>query len=214
MRRMLSASLITACFALCSSQAMADTVNLSSWTNGYADVSVHNSTDSHNYSGAAGGFSGTLNGNAFQTFCVDLYQTFNFGTTYTDYSAVALPGTVATDLGRLYTSHLADITDGNSSAAFQLAAWEIMYETGGVGYHLSGANAGNFSEDGNATVRGLAQGYLDTLGASSAYSVQKLESPSSQDFILTSAVPEPSSYAMLGAGLGLLGFMARRKKQA
>jgi hypothetical protein len=211
MRRLLSASLVSACFALCSSQALADTVNLSSWTNGYANVSVYNSTDNHGYSGAAGGFSGTLNGNAFQTYCIDLYQTFNWNTNYTDYSAVALPGTVALDLGRLYTSHLADVNSGDTAAAFQVAAWEIMYETGGSGYSLSG---GNFIENGNATVHGIAQGYLDTLGAGSAYTVQKLESPTSQDFILTAAVPEPSSYAMLGAGLGLLGFLARRKKQS
>ena len=211
MRRLLSATLVSACFALCSSHASADTVNMSNWTNGYADVSVHNSTDSHSYSGAAGGFSGLLNGNPFQTYCVDLYQTFNWNTNYTDYNAVALPATVAQDLGRLFTSHLADVNSGDTSAAFQVAAWEIMYETGGSGYNLS---AGNFTEDGNATVHGIAQGYLDTLGSTSAYTVQKLESPTSQDFILTSAVPEPSSYAMLGAGLGLLGFMARRKKQA
>jgi hypothetical protein len=32
------------------------------------------------------------------------------------------------------------------------------------------------------------------------------------DNINVSAVPEPETYAMLAAGLGLLGFMARRKK--
>ena len=211
MRRLISASLVSVCFALCSSQALADTVNLSNWTNGYANVSVHNSTDNHSYSGAAGGFSGTLNGNAFQTYCVDLYQTFNWNTNYSNYGAVALPGTIAQDLGRLYTSHLADVNNGDTAAAFQVAAWEIMYETGGAGYSLS---AGNFTENGNATVHGIAQGYLDTLGSSSVYTVQKLASPTNQDFILTSAVPEPSSYAMLGAGLGLLGFMARRKQRS
>jgi len=34
-----------------------------------------------------------------------------------------------------------------------------------------------------------------------------------RDFITVSAVPEPSEYAMLLAGLGLMGFMARRRKQ-
>lgn len=35
-----------------------------------------------------------------------------------------------------------------------------------------------------------------------------------RDFITVSAVPEPSEYAMLLAGLGLMGFIARRRKQA
>ncbi|MYM26060.1 PEP-CTERM sorting domain-containing protein [Duganella sp. FT135W] len=207
MHRLLSASLVMACFALCSTQASADTVQLNSWTNGWADVSVFNSIDSHAYSGAAGGFSGQLNGGTFQTYCVDLYQSFNWGTTYTDYSVVALSTTVSHDLARLFTSHLGDVVDGNTSAAFQLATWEIMYEQGGS-YNLS---AGNFTESGNATVHNIAQGYLDTLGQSAIYTVQKLESPTSQDFVLTTAVPEPSSYAMLAAGLGLIGWIKRRK---
>jgi len=207
MHRLLSASMVAACFTLFSSQTLAETVQLNSWTNGYDNVSVLNSTDGHAYNGAAGGFSGLLNGHAFQTYCVDLYQSFSWGSVYSDYSVVALPGTVAHDLGRLFTSHLGNVVDGTTSAAFQLAAWEIMYETSGS-YNLSG---GNFTEIGYPTVRGIAQGYLDSLGATSAYAVQKLESPTSQDFVVITAVPEPSSYAMLAAGLGLLGWMKRRK---
>ena len=36
---------------------------------------------------------------------------------------------------------------------------------------------------------------------------------SSSDVVFTAAVPEPETYAMLMAGLGLLGVVARRKKQ-
>lgn len=35
-----------------------------------------------------------------------------------------------------------------------------------------------------------------------------------RDFVLFTAVPEPETYAMLLAGLGLMGFAARRRKQA
>ncbi len=34
------------------------------------------------------------------------------------------------------------------------------------------------------------------------------------ELAITAAVPEPETYAMMLAGLGLLGFMARRKKTA
>jgi hypothetical protein len=35
-----------------------------------------------------------------------------------------------------------------------------------------------------------------------------------QDFALAAAVPEPQTYAMLLAGLGAVGFIARRRKAA
>jgi uncharacterized protein YjiK len=38
--------------------------------------------------------------------------------------------------------------------------------------------------------------------------------PKSQLIVLTAPVPEPETYAMLTAGLGLLGFVARRKKKS
>jgi hypothetical protein len=35
-----------------------------------------------------------------------------------------------------------------------------------------------------------------------------------QDQLYITPVPEPEIYAMMGLGLGLMGFMARRRKQA
>jgi hypothetical protein len=45
-------------------------------------------------------------------------------------------------------------------------------------------------------------------------SVWKDVNNSSQDLAVFAApVPEPEIYAMMGIGLGLMGFMARRRKQ-
>nr|WP_315253189.1 PEP-CTERM sorting domain-containing protein [uncultured Duganella sp.] len=50
--------------------------------------------------------------------------------------------------------------------------------------------------------------FLNTYGGGNGYQFVL------DDLRLTSAVPEPETYAMLLAGLGLLGFAARRKRSA
>ena len=46
----------------------------------------------------------------------------------------------------------------------------------------------------------------------SKYSVSGYVSPNKQDVIVFTAVPEPETYALMVAGLGLLGFAERRRK--
>ena len=55
--------------------AFADTVNLSGFT--FPPGSPVNA-GAPNYSGLAGQFTGTLNGNSFVTFCTDIAQQFSF----------------------------------------------------------------------------------------------------------------------------------------
>jgi len=215
MRRLLTASLASACLALCSAQASADTLQLNSYTYGSDEISVHISggnTPDFSYSGGAGEFQGTLNGKAFNTYCLDLYQEFNWNTTYTDYAVTALPTQVSHDLGLLVTKYRSSVDSADTTAAFQLAAWEIMYETPGTAYSL---NSGAFTENGSSTAaHDLAQQWLGNLGTVSDVNVSLLASPDHQDFLVTAPVPEPSTYAMLVAGLGLLGWAGRRKKHA
>jgi len=124
----------------------------------------------------------------------------------------ALPTQVSHDLGLLVTKYRSSVNSADTTTAFQLAAWEIMYETPGKGYSL---NSGAFTENGNTTARNLADQWLGNLGTVSNVNVLLLASPDHQDFLVTTPVPEPSTYAMLLAGLGLLGWTTtRRQKQS
>ena len=185
-----------------------------------------------NYSVSAGQFTGTLNGASFTTYCLDLEENFSFNTTYSDYNIVALDSKKALDIGKLMTKWGGTVDNAHESAAFQVALWEIMYDTGS-NYDLTGSffhPAGVFSEtSGNDGIRSLAQSYLSDLGAVTSFQVSLLQSvdhyvgqgrhktfvPGTQDFLVATPtvtpVPEPSTYALMLAGLAGVGFVARRR---
>jgi hypothetical protein len=119
-------------------------------------------------------------------------------------------------LERLASNDLALVNDAKTSSAFQLAAWEIMAENSSS-YNLSN---GNFTVWGDGLgADALAQTWLNNLGNATPtlelYIWQQNTANSTQDLAVfaPSPVPEPETYAMLLAGLGLLGFMAKRRKQ-
>lgn len=198
----------------------ADAVTFPGYAHGSQNVTftVPNATHTGNTAGTAGagGFLTSLNGGpSFTSYCVDLYQYIGFNTAYIDYS-VAAPGAhvfansnAYTDLGRLYAT-AGVIGDALHEAAFQLAVWEIAYETTG-GYNVGSGSAFFSTSDG---VRDLASTWLSQLGNHGAGpSIGVLESAGHQD-VIYAPVPEPSEIMLMVTGLIAMGAFAKRRRKA
>ncbi|HKX43724.1 MAG TPA: PEP-CTERM sorting domain-containing protein [Burkholderiaceae bacterium] len=221
MSRLLQKTVALACLTLGSISAHADNLAFGGYANGYQTVNFALSGSNAPTSGyaGAGGFLASLNGGAsFVSYCVDLYQSISFGGSgYNDYSRVngsahAFANAHASaDIGKLYSEHNV-VNDSVSQAAFQIAVWEIAYETSGT-YNL-GNGAATFS-GGTAASSGalaLASSWLGALGnTANTYSLSVFESPTHQDQVYAAPIPEPSTYAMMAAGLVGMGFIARRR---
>ena len=206
--------------------AQADTLSLNGWavtTGSTPAFNLHNPNEGVYAGGFAGVYTSGASSTSFVAYCVDLSQTFNWGSAFAVTPASASSVFTATQyaaLDHLYTQHFPATTDKATSAAFQLAVWEIITETSGSYSLTAGPGQGSFwatpyglaATEGSAlTTANLWLGTVGT-GAAGGYSLTVLQSQSNQDQLIATPIPEPETYAMLLAGLGLLGFAARRRK--
>ena len=166
---------------------------------------------------SAGGLTTVLNGGpSFESYCIDLYQTINFGAPpYPEYTFAGVGhlftnANAYSDLGRLYAT-AGVVNDAKTEAAFQIAVWEIAYEATGTAYDLA-SGAASFA-NGTTTSSGaltLASSWLANL-ASSGPAITVLDSRVHQD-VIYAPVPEPSMVFLMAAGL--LGVTAAARKKA
>jgi len=182
----------------------------------------------------AGEYLGTLNGQSFSTFCTDVYQSLSFGPTYTydrltsdktkqlwgnaPYPETPYNSNSYSLVSKLFTTAYSSVNNSTSSAAFQYALWELLYEKTG-NYTIGGD--GNFTLSGTDSAAATqANTWLASLsGAAEGYSVQSLFkgelNPSRtgvQDLVIATPVPEPQTYALALVSLGIVAGYARRRR--
>lgn len=210
----------------------ADTVHIKDTATSNAYGSITSFSDLWVYSGGfkmTDASGGTLPaGNSFMAWCIDIHDDMNLGTTsytltkdnnYTPSAHVPLGANQILGLERLASNDLSKVTNAKTSSAFQLAAWEIMAETTSPTYSLT---TGNFQASnsvlgaiGDASTANTAENWLSNLGNAAPtmeLSIWRANSQgTTQDLAVFAPIPEPETYAMMLAGLGLMGFMARRR---
>lgn len=152
---------------------------------------------------------------SFLAFCVQPNVDLQQNTVYT-----ASHATVNNSVKALYeTSYASAIKDPGTQKAFQLALWELVADDGNI-YAQTGAqyftSGGDESADAASLMLDLASKHtvLNNMYSYTSFTGNGANGQASQGLLgvsMAAAVPEASTWAMLGLGLGLIGFMGRRK---
>lgn len=225
--------------ALVASQALAAPVTLdldyTGFADGYKNGTLYD-TDASNGSSLYGGSSlGVAAGlfqfnvsntqgdspitwsDTLQAFCIQtdsLLQKTNTSyslVTATDYFGDA---DQVNQVGQLYTGFHDQVTGSTSSAAFQLALWELINESE-PGFGLTDGDFISSAFDGAAT---LADSWLSSLpGIINQFDLYVLASDVSQDLLVFKPmppvrVPEPATIALMALGMLAIGLRMRKRR--
>ncbi len=225
-------------------------------------VSLPNGSDlvniidgNQNVDGGGGNIiSGTIglqtNIGALSTYCVDLFDyisvgnpsvntfsqsTLTAGSTFKNGTATGVfTQAQVTDLTRLLAGGNSLVTQSSvSSAALQVAIWEVEYDTVAANgsYNLTSTSdpfyfTASSSDSNSAAVLALAQTYLNDatgyqnggswvsaswLAASNQYVEYLTSNPAGTQNLIYLATPEPSTVAVFG--MGLIGLWAARRRK-
>ena len=201
-------------------------------SNGNSNVTLHGPMLPWRGQGAsAGGFAlqGDLHGTGVENFtawCLDIATRLRLPSTYTTTDTPFAPGligaTTLANIERLFETGFAtlNMSSNSQSAGFQLALWELLYETSGS-FSLSAGNF-NASHSNSAIARANALLAGMTGPVTQAYDLTFLQSDDtrtqgghySQHLVTVSAVPLPAGGVLLLGALGWLAALRRRTKPA
>jgi PEP-CTERM motif len=161
-----------------------------------------------------GAYTPTGGSAAFRTYCVDIFHALTVPGVY---DLVPLSqmytGVRATNIAKILAN--TNATNATTSAAVQLALWEVAFETAGTFNVTSGAF--NVTGGNSGAARALANTYLANLGSwnvSATHTARLLYHPQRQSQVYLAPVPEPATWAMLIVGFGLTGATLRMRRRA
>lgn len=155
----------------------------------------------------------------FLAFCIQPTVDLQGNTVYT-----ATSGAMPSDaIKALYeTSYASTLGNADKQVSFQLALWELkaddgnLYANSGKQYFTSGADAR--VGDAQSMLSSAAQhSVLNNMYSYTTFSGLGSNGKASQELMgvsMAAPVPEASTWAMLALGLGMIGFVGRRKSSA
>jgi hypothetical protein len=204
--------------------AHANTLDTTGWLNGSVSMTVHQGSLTQGVS--AGGFTGVWHSGTpdvatpITFWCYELTQYFNPGTSYPNYTASPLSG--ATLIAELFQeAYGAAASSRINSAAFQLAVWELEYDSGSLDVNTgAGFNATGGGADGIAA-RMQANTWLAGLGSAGTWSITRLSNTVHQDFITGGdlpgacckrTVPEPPVLPLILVAMGAAALVESRRR--
>lgn len=214
--RSLSACAIAAAITL-AAPAQATTLNNTGWLVGSSGESttVHRGATTQTI--PTGGFQGDFGGNHIEFWCYDLDHFFSLGASYNDYTAILLSGPDAMQLAQLFQAGGARASDADHSAGFQLAIWNIEYDsdlTVSGGYFNATASAGaiayaNFLLGDLHNHDGLSP---SITGLFSASGHQNFITPNTVPSQCCRYVPEPPVLPLVLTALGAVALVETRRR--
>jgi hypothetical protein len=213
--RSLVASVTTAVLVLAAPVSATPLTN-TTWLVGSGEVlTVHRSANAQTV--PVGGFQGDFGANHIEFWCFDLDHTFSLGTTY-DYIATAFTGALATRVAQLFEAGGSGGSDADHAAGFQLALWNVLYDSdttvsGNTGFYVSGSS--NAVNDANAYLADMANHTGSSVTLARLTSTSR--DPQHQGFITPNTVPltlvpEPPAMPLVLTALAVLGLVETRRR--
>jgi len=165
-------------------------------------------------------------GSSFLSFCVEFSQSisYNAKVNFTLLSAGNVFGTAKADaITRLFTGFGSQVNSSSTSAAFQLALWELIDDFDSSNWNSLQLTSGKFRVTSNNMTTGLAQSWLGQLsGITSKHQMYVLTNDLAQNQLIFAGTPlpqpapnaakvsTPATLGMFGFALVLLGLRRRQ----